>query len=196
MAVTERWICPVCWKSNRPQDAACWKCASPRGLEERDADARRVAREEALASQPEVVPDLVVALPVVVFRSYARTWRRGGIGLLFVPILMAFAGMTDLGPLVVSTGFAVCLIAFGFLSGEVIEGMRQREAWAFAVGLLLSVVGAIGSVLAFSALAPSLISPTGVRVLSLLVFGGAAIASGAGLVLLYLRRERPESPVR
>ena len=192
MAVAERWICPVCWKSNRDQDATCWQCASPRGLTESAAEVERKAREAVIANRAEPVPDLLVALPVVVFRGYARTWRRGGLSLLAVPVLMGMAGMTDIGPLVATAGFALGLVAFGFLADEVMDGMREREVWAFVVGLILSVVGAVGSVLAFQALAPNLISPNGVRVISLLVFGGAAAASAGGLVLLFRHRRPPE----
>ena len=68
--------------------------------------------------------------------------------------------------------------------------MRDREAWAFLMGLALAVVGSIGSVLAVETFAPGLIHPTAVRWSSLVVFGGAGLAAAAGLVLMYLRRER------
>jgi hypothetical protein len=78
---------------------------------------------------------------------------------------------------------------FGFLAGEVADGMRDRETWAFVVGLGLAVVGAIGSVLAFDLFLPGLINPTAVRWGSIVVFGGAGLAAAAGLVLMFLRRE-------
>ena len=188
MTVGDRWICQVCWKSNHPQAVACWHCKTARGLDQHEVEAQRVAvatKKEA----PEAIPDIVVALPVVIFRGYAKTWLRGGLGLIALPVLMGLGGVTDVTYLLFSAGLAAGLIVFGFLAGEVADGMRDREAWAFVVGVGLSVVGAIGSVLAFQAFLPGLISTTAVRWGSILVFGGAGLAAASGLVLMYLRRE-------
>jgi hypothetical protein len=186
----ERWICQVCWTSNRPRDEVCWRCKAPSGLAREEADAQRAARS-ARGEAPEPVPDLLVALPVVVFRTYARVWLRGGIGMLAVPLLMGFAGVVDVGWLVLSIGLAVGLVVFGIVAGEVSDGMREREVWAFLTGIVLAVVGVIGSILAFATFAPELISPTAVRWGSLLVFGGAGVAAVAGLVLLVRADRRP-----
>jgi hypothetical protein len=188
MTVGDRWICQVCWKSNHPQAVACWHCKTGRGLDEKEVEAQRVAvatKKEA----PEAIPDIVVAMPVVIFRGYAKTWLRGGLGLIALPILLGLGGVTDVTYLLFSGGLAAGLIVFGFLAGEVADGMRDREVWAFIVGVGLSVVGAIGSVLAFQVFLPDLISPTAVRWVSLIVFGGAGLAAAAGLVLMFLRGE-------
>lgn len=188
MTVGDRWICQVCWKSNHPQAVACWHCKTSRGLDKDQVEQRRVAvatRQEA----PEAIPDLVVALPVVIFRGYAKTWLRGGLGLIALPILLGVGGVTDVTYLLFTGGLAAGLVVFGFLAGEVADGMRDREVWAFLVGVGLSVVGAIGSVLAFEVFVPGLISPTAVRWSSIIVFGGAGLAAVAGLVLMFLRRE-------
>ena len=188
MTVGDRWICQVCWKSNHPQADACWHCRTIRGIDRDQVEAQRAAvttKREA----PETIPDIVVALPVVIFRGYAKTWLRGGLGLIALPILMGLGGVSDLTYLLFSAGIAAGLIVFGFLAGEVADGMRDREAWAFIVGLGLAVVGAIGSVIAFDAFLPGLINPTAVRWGSIIVFGGAGLAAAAGLVLMYLRRE-------
>jgi hypothetical protein len=189
----ERWICQVCWTSNRPRDVTCWRCGAPSALAREDAEAQRAARA-ARGEAPETVPDLLVALPVVVFRTYARVWLRGGIGMLAVPLLMGFAGVVDVGWLVLSGGLAVGLVVFGIVAGEVSDGMREREAWAFVTGIVLAVVGVVGSILAFAAFAPGLISPGAVRWGSLLVFGGAGVAAVAGLVLLVRGDRRPADP--
>lgn len=188
MTVGDRWICQVCWKSNHPQADECWHCRTTRAIDTDAVEARRVAvstRREA----PEAIPDIVVALPVVIFRGYAKTWLRGGLGLIALPILMGLGGVADLTYLLFSAGIAAGLIVFGFLAGEVADGMRDREAWAFVVGLGLAAVGAIGSVIAFDAVLPGLFNPTAVRWGSILVFGGAGVAAAAGLVLMVLRRE-------
>jgi hypothetical protein len=188
MTVGDRWICQVCWKSNHPQAVVCWHCKTGRGLDEKEVEAQRVAvatKKEA----PEAIPDIVVAMPVVIFRGYAKTWLRGGLGLIALPILLGLGGVTDVTYLLFSGGLAAGLIVFGFLAGEVADGMRDREVWAFIVGVGLSVVGAIGSVLAFQVFLPDLISPTAVRWVSLIVFGGAGLAAAAGLVLMFLRGE-------
>jgi hypothetical protein len=190
MTASERWICKVCWKSNHPAAVACWKCHAPRDVADHEVGAHREAIT-ARAERPEAIPDLVVALPVVVFRGYSRAWQRGGIGFLAIPILMGLGGVTDVGWLLATGGFAAGLIVFGFLAAEAADGMRDREPWAFVVGLVLAVVGAIGSVLAFEAFAPGLLSPTAIRWGSIIIFGGAGLAAAAGLILMVLRRDRP-----
>jgi hypothetical protein len=192
MTVGDRWICQVCWKSNHPQAIACWKCKTPRDIDTTEVETQRKV-VAAQTQRPEAVPDIVVALPVVIFRGYAKSWLRGGLALLALPVLLGVGGVTDVGYLLLSAGFAAGLIIVGFAAGEVAEGMRDREVWAYILGVVLSVVGAIGSVLAFEAFAGDLVNPIAIRWFSLLVFGGAGLAAGAGLVLLVGRRNRPDA---
>ena len=191
MAVTfaDGWVCKACWKSNRNQDPVCYRCRTPREADEAEVEARRAAAAAA-AERPEAVPDIVIALPVVIFRGYARVWQRGGLGIMAFLLLIAFAGVTDPGYLLLTGGLGAGIFIGGILAGEVSEGMRDREIWAFVVGIMLAVVGAIGSVFAFETLAPDLANPVAIRWASLLVFGGAGAAAIAGLVLIYLRRDR------
>jgi hypothetical protein len=181
------WICRVCWKPNRPQDTACYKCKSPRGITVEEA-AEAVKAIEARKALPEPVPDWVLAFPVTIFRSYGKVWVRGGIGLLGVLALEVFAAVTDLDWYVLTVGFAAGLMIAGFLATEVSEGMRNRETWSFVIGIVLSVAAVIGSITAFSIFAPDLFSPNAIRWGSVVVFGGAGVAAAAGLVLLLTRR--------
>ncbi len=155
---------------------------------------RRLRRDERRPSpspsKPEAVPDIVVALPVVIFRGYSRVWLRGRLGVMGLLILLVFGGVTDVDYLLLTGGLGAGLIVFGILAGEVSDAMRNREVWAFLVGVGLSVVGAIGSILTFSIFAPDLVNPTGIRVGSIVVFGGAGVAAIAGLALMFKRRER------
>jgi len=144
----------------------------------------------ARAEKPEIVPDLIVAFPVVIFRGYAKAWRRAGLGVLGLLALEVFGGVTNLGALLVTGALGFGLVACGFAAGEVIEGMRGREVWAFIFGIGLSIIGVIGSIAAFQVLAPGLIHPTTVRWGSVIVFGGAGVAAASGLVLLFIRRDR------
>jgi hypothetical protein len=189
MTFSEGWVCRACWLANRPRDEVCYRCKTPRGADEAQITAQRKAAEER-AAQPEAVPDLVVAFPAVVFRVYAKAWMRGGIVLGGLLALLLFAGITDVTYLLLTGGLCIGLVVFGFMAGEVSDGMRDREPWAFVIGLIMSVVAAIGSVLAFSVFAPDLVNPTAVRWGSAIVFGGAGLAAVGGLVLLYLNRER------
>ena len=189
MTAATGWVCKVCWKWNRPEDDPCFKCKSPRGVtDDAEVEARR-KQVEARAALPEPVPDLVVAVPVVVFRGYAKVWFRGGIGLLGLLALMALGGVEDLIWFALTAGFSAALVISGFVAGEVSEGMRNREIWAFLVGIVLSVVAVIGSVTAFSVFAEGLVDLNAVRWASLLVFGGAGVAALVGLVLV-LRHNR------
>ena len=163
MTFADGWTCRACWKGNRA-----------------------AAREE----RPEAVPDIVVALPVVIFRSYGKAWLRGGLVVLGLLIFIAFGGVTDVDYLLLTGGMGAGLVVIGFLAGEVSEAMRDREPWAYIVGIGLAVAGAIGSVYAFNVLAPDILSPTAIRWTSVIVFGGAGLAALAGAVLLFVRRDR------
>ena len=189
MTFADAWICKACWKPNRPQDPVCYRCKTPRDADEGEVEARRAAAA-ARAEQPEVVPDIVVALPVVIFRGYSRVWLRAGFFVLAVLFLEVFAGVTEVGYLLLTGGLGVGLIAFGFVAGEVSDAMRNREVWAFVIGVGLSVVAVVGTILAFDIFAPRLANPAGIRVGSLVVFGGAGVAAIAGLVMMFTRRER------
>lgn len=109
------------------------------------------------------MPDLLVALPVVIFRGYSRVWIRGGLGVLGLLALLAFGGVTDLGYLLLAGSLGAGLVAIGFVSREVSESMRDRELWAFAAGAAISVVAVIGSVTGFEILAPGLVNPNAIR---------------------------------
>jgi hypothetical protein len=184
MTSVDGWVCKVCWKLNRPRDEVCWKCKTARGvIDESEVEAQRKAIE-ARAALPEPVPDIVVAVPVWVFRGYGKVWFRGAFGLLGLLALMAFGGVTDLIWFGLTAGFAVALLVCGLLAGEVAEGMRDREIWAFLVGIALSVVAVISSVAAFSVFAPDLVNPNAIRWGSLIVFGGAGVAALVGLVMV------------
>lgn len=187
MTAATGWVCKVCWKWNRPADEFCWKCRTVPGVTESQvAEAQKAIA--AKAEVPEAVPDLLVAVPVVVFRSYGKVWIRGGIGLIGLIALLVFGAVTDLVLYGLTAGFAIGLIACGFLAGEVSEGMRNREVWAFGVGIGLSVVAFVSSIVAFDLFAPGLVNPTAIRWGSLIVFGGAGVAALVGLVMVLTRR--------
>ena len=189
MAFVDGWVCRACWKPNRPQDELCYRCKTPRDADASEIEARQKAAA-ARAEEPEKVPDLLVALPVVIFRGYSRVWIRGGLGVLGLLALLAFGGVTDVGYLLLTGGLGAGLVVIGFASREVAESMRDRELWAFLAGVALSVVAVIGSVTAFEVLAPGLVNPSAIRWGSAIVFGGAGAAAGAGLFLLIRRRDK------
>jgi hypothetical protein len=189
MTIAGGWICGACWKANRPQDPLCFRCKTPRDADKATVEASRAAAAAA-AAKPEAIPDIVIALPVVVFRGYARAWLRGGLGVVGFLFLIALGGVTDPGYLLLTGGLGAGLVVCGLMAGEVAEGMRAREVWAFVIGVGLAAAGGVGSVVAFETLAPGLVSPAGIRWVSLIVFGGAGAAAIAGLVLMFLRRER------
>ena len=188
--VVYAWVCRACWKSNRPDDPACYRCGTARYAGDAEVEAFRAAAA-ARAEQPEAVPDIVVALPVVIFRGYSRVWLRSGFAVLALLLFLVVGGVTDAGYLLLTGGLGVGLILAGFLAGEVSDAMRNREVWAFVVGVGLSVLAVIGTVVAFDVLAPDLANPAGIGLGSLIVFGGAGLAAIPGLVMI-VRRERLE----
>jgi hypothetical protein len=188
MTFADGWTCRACWKGNRAQDAVCYRCKTPRGADDAAVEAQRAAKAAA-EEKPEAVPDIVVALPVVIFRTYARAWLRGGLLVLGLLILIALGGVTDTGYLLLTGGMGAGLVVIGFLAGEVSDAMRDREPWAYIVGVGLAIGGAIGSIYAFNVLAPDIVSPTAIRWLSVIIFGGAGLAALAGAVLILMRRE-------
>jgi len=175
----EGWTCRACWKGNRPQDVACYRCKTPRDADEATVEAQREAAATK-QERPEAVPDIVVALPVVIFRSYGKAWLRGGLIVLGLLIFIAIGGVTDTGYLLLTAGMGAGLVLIGFLAGEVSEAMRDREPWAYIVGVGLAVAGAIGSIYAFNVLAPDILSPIAIRWTSVIVFGGAGLAALTG----------------
>jgi hypothetical protein len=187
VTTASRWVCKVCWNWNRAADEVCWRCKAPPHVPEAEIEAKRKAHA-ARAELPPIIPDAVVAVPVVVFRGYAKVWRRGGLGLVGFLLLMAFGGVTDVLWLSLTLGFAIGLFVGGLAAGEVAEGMRNREVWSYVAGIGLSVTGVIGSITAFSVFAPDLVNPNAVRWGSVLVFGGAGLAALAGLVMLLRNR--------
>jgi hypothetical protein len=189
MTFADGWVCRACWKSNRPQDPVCYRCKTPRDADDDAVEASRVAAVER-SERPEAVPDIVVALPVVIFRGYSKAWLRGGLVTLGLLIFIALGGVTDVGYLMLTGGLGAGLIVIGILAGETADAMRDREVWAFLVGVGLAVAGGIGSVFAFDVLAPGLVNPVAIRWGSVVVFGGAGIAAIAGLVTMFVRRER------
>ena len=73
MTFADGWTCRACWKPNRGRDPICLRCETPRDADAAQVEQRRAAAA-ARAEQPEAVPDIVVALPVVIFRSFARSF--------------------------------------------------------------------------------------------------------------------------
>ncbi|HEX2140810.1 MAG TPA: hypothetical protein VHK28_00870 [Candidatus Limnocylindria bacterium] len=196
MTAPDGWVCKVCWKWNRAQDERCYKCKTVRGADEAQVEEQRKELEARKAKtqedQPESVPDALVAVPVIIFRGYSKAWLRGGIGTFGFLVLLGLGGVTDLGWVALTAIIGAGLVICGLMAGEVAEGMRNREVWAYLAGIALSVVGGVGSVFAFNTFVPGLVSESAVRWGSLIVFGGAAIAAAAGLVMLW-RAPREET---
>jgi hypothetical protein len=189
-------VCKACWKWNRAQDERCYKCKTARDADEAQIDEQRKLLEARAArrdgEQPESVPDALVAVPVLIFRGYAKTWVRGGIGTFGFLVLLGLGGVAELGWVALTVVIGAGLVICGLMAGEVAEGMRNREMWAYLAGIGLSAVGGIGSVFAFNTLVPGLVSETAVRWGSVIVFGGAGIAAAVGLVMLW-RAPREET---
>jgi hypothetical protein len=112
MTFADGWTCRACWKSNRQQDPVCYRCKTPRDADEAQIEERKAAAEAAAAT-PEKVPDLLVALPVVIFRSYSRVWVRGGLGVLGILAFLVFGGVTDIGYLALTGGMGAGPIVIG-----------------------------------------------------------------------------------
>lgn len=124
MTVGAQWVCKVCWKLNRPRDEACWRCKAPRGTtEEAEVSAHREVLE-AKAAMPEPVPDIVVALPVTIFRGYGKAWVRGGFAMFGLLALLAFSGVDDLGYLAVTGAFGAGL--FMVMRGQAANPVPAR----------------------------------------------------------------------
>jgi hypothetical protein len=130
MTSSDAWVCRVCWKLNRPRDENCWKCKTVRDVDEAQAEVRRRAIA-ARAAEPGPVPDIVVALPVVIFRSYGRVWIRGGIGLFGLLALIVFGGVTDVVWLVLTGGFAAwsCVASSPARFPRACETARSGHSW-------------------------------------------------------------------
>ena len=62
-------------------------------------------------------------------------------------VLIGIGGVTDIGYLLLTGGMGGGLIVSGILAGEVAEEMRNREVWAFVVGIGIPIVAVVSSVL-------------------------------------------------
>ena len=133
MTAGDQWVCKVCWKLNRVRDEVCWRCKAPRGTTEEQEVSRHREVLEARAAMPEPVPDIVVALPVSVFRGYGKAWVRGGFAMLGLLALLAFSGVDDIVYFALTGGFGMGLIVCGLVAGEVSKGCataRSGPTWS------------------------------------------------------------------
>jgi hypothetical protein len=197
----DAWICRACWNRNKVGADRCAVCRTSRYAEDRDVEVQRRALQEAETTVDEVVPDGIVAVPVAVFLAMVWVQKISAIFVVLFTLLVA-----PLLPLFLPFGGLLAGIYWvvGKVYKSVVAGMRDREAWAFLVGMLLTGVIGVGGVfgLVFGMLNPDVIAQQpewarslGVTVyiwLNTLVNLGAAACAFAGLVLTLTR---PRSPV-
>ena len=192
MTFVDGWVCQSCWKSNRPRDARCYRCRTPRGADKTEIEAAR-ARREADERKASRVPDLVVALPAAVFKWYGRLLL--GSALLFLLLTPLVLGNPDAPEntlqiwLAFVIGALVAALAIRWASGA----MRARNPWAFVVGLVVSLAVIGVNLVAMRFLPGGGAQPIVTRYVTLAIFGFSAVLALVGL-LFSLRGDPEEAP--
>ena len=203
MAFAGGWICRSCWSSNRGSDARCYRCKTERGADDATVTVSRTARnvEEARREMQQArVPALVALWPSIVFGIYAWLEFIGAVLLAILTVLVALSPSAARDPMAlpILIGVIVALVLFGMAMRWVSRGMRRSNPWAFAVGLVLSLLAAGSSLVALTVLPPEMRTDWTIYA-DLLIFGPAAILALIGLLYSLTGADEvppptPESP--
>lgn len=190
MTFVDGWVCQSCWKSNRPRDARCYRCRTPRGADQAEIEAARV-RREAEVRRASRVPDLVVALPAEVFKWYGRLLLLSAIlFLLGTPVVLSNPDApSEILP--VWIGFVAIAFVLAFAVRWASNAMRSSNPWAFVVGLVVSLFVIGVNVLAMRILPAGGDQPLWFRYVIITIFGFSAILALVGL--LFSLRADPEA---
>jgi hypothetical protein len=186
MPAPNTWICRGCWKPNRLRDARCFMCKLPR-----DADAAQIQHQAAVnqaRTAPPDLPDIVLNVPVIIFRWYAR-------GLLLIAVLLfvilvgeATSGAPDAHVIQGALVMGACLGA-GILFRALAGAMQDGNPWVYMTALVAAgAMTALAAVQLFVLPVPlgTGIDPRAATVrtwITLVISGSAAICAGVGLAI-------------
>ena len=204
------WICLACWKPNQRGAERCYRCKAPRGAGPAKAtpEPSDPAAQAVESSGAEAVPDIVVAVPAMVFSWMGWIWRKCAVLFLILSVLLAIG---DLATGLVGVGIAAVYYLIGLVYRAIANGMRDRALWALLTGVVVAGIPTAAHiyVLFFAQMSPLpaatpdvVATIMGVSValswLSLAMNGSAAGCALVGLVLAVVRpspRRRPSQQV-
>ena len=176
------WMCPACWKTNRPQDTRCYRCHTARNADQATIERQRSAGSAPLGKDDaRGVLDVFVALPAVVFSWYGRLMVLSAILLLVLAALFGVSVRGGLGALVLlalAAGAFLLAMALRWASQE----MRKSNPRGFLVGLLLSLVLSGGELLGLQNLPSGTGNPVWEAIAIISIFGVTALLAAVGFL--------------
>lgn len=193
------WICLACWKPNQRGDERCYRCKALRGAGPATAtpEPSDPAAQAVESSRAEAVPDIVVAVPAMVFSWMGWIWRKCAVLFLILSVLLA---IVDLATALVGVGIAAVYYLIGLVYRAIANGMRDRALWALLTGVVVAGIPTATHVyvLFFAQMSPlPAATPEPVATiiavsaalswLSLAMNGSAAGCALVGLVLVVVR---------
>ena len=103
----DMWICRACWNRNKASADRCAICKTSRYAEDRDVERQRQVLQEAQENVVEVVPDEIVAVPVMAFLIMVWVQKVSAIFIVlfsllvapFAPLYLPFGGLDVPHPL-------------------------------------------------------------------------------------------------
>lgn len=182
MTLDGAWMCPACWKTNRPQDTRCYRCHT-----RRDADEATIAQRRGMSGAPVAkddargLLDVLLALPAVVFSWFWRVNVFGGILFLVLTVLFAISAHGHLAALV-ALGFAAGTFLLAILMRWASGAMRARNLWGWVVGLVVSLTYAVVELWGLKSLPPGVGNPVWEADAVIVIFGVAAVLAALGLI--------------
>lgn len=135
------WVCRACWKSNRPQDTACYVCKAPRevqptadaGTPDRTGPVTRLDARFGLLAALVAWPLRILGVVTVILSTVGFIIvALGGSGESLPPVF-------GLGAKTFALIFMFGLAVLGALQVIVAKAVQQHARWAYVVALLIGV---------------------------------------------------------
>jgi hypothetical protein len=189
------WVCRSCWNSNRPTDARCYRCHTPR-VDELYANAGPVSERVAVAPAMSIRLDtdlpfltLLATLPIRVYGTLSVA-----VGVLIVMLGLLGGGVSVVGLAPVSAGI-ILIIPIGIVTGLfgfwlifLANRVGRHARWAYVVAFLLFLTDSVPRLL--GVLKPVFTNDVinVVLLISAWVSFGTAVCAGALLLTSFVRQ--------
>jgi len=184
MTMPGAWICRSCWNTNRPGDRRCYRCHTPRTADDLPIQGARPGDVAPRAiDDPGAVIGIMVALPSIVFRWISRIYLLGGVVFLGITVLIVINPRAPELAWLLAAGAAGAMFVLAFATRWASSAMRDRNPWAFAVALVLSIGIAGLSLYALNTFPAGTGNPNPMRYATIVIGGLTAIFAAVGLLL-------------
>ena len=132
------WVCRACWKSNRPEDARCYRCKTPREQQMAvEAGSLKERTQPGYKLRGRMDAQLGLLAMVVAFPMLLSAWLGmiGGVLLFVYALLELISGDQEaaLGLGVIAAVIFVISLLWRFISRSV----RRHARWAYAIAAVV-----------------------------------------------------------